>query len=311
MTEWTKLLPIKILVTGGGGQVAHDLVMLGKQDSHFDLITLDASRLDVASPASIQKALDLYMPDYVVNTVAFNNVDAAEHDTAFCYQLNATGVKNLAVECGALSIPLIHLSTDHLFDGHYASGYSEDDEVSPLGVFGESKRQGEELLRQYQPKHIILRVSWIFSARGDNYLLRTLEKARTLSAIETADDRQGCPTSAVDVGRVILAIIKQLHNGADAWGTYHYCGAEVTTRYRFTEAILAAARQYEELKTTSLVPVSSRTLHAEVDRPASSVLQCKKLLSTFGIRQRPWRNELVAVLRQIYKTKTKTEAKSG
>ncbi|WP_028470378.1 dTDP-4-dehydrorhamnose reductase [Neptunomonas japonica] len=300
MTEWTKLLPIKILVTGGDGQIAHDLVLLGEQDSHFEFICLGLSALDVTSPDAIQQALDRYMPDYVVNTAAFNNVDAAEHEPERSFCVNRDAVKNLAVECGALSIPLIHLSTDHLFDGHYASGYSEDDDASPLGVFGESKRQGEDLLRQYQPKHIILRVSWVFSARGDNYLLRTLENARKHSAIETADDRQGCPTSATDVGRVILAMIKQLENGADAWGTYHYCGAEVTTRYRFTEAILAAAGQYEALKTMDLVPVSSRALHVEVERPASSVLKCKKLLSTFGIRQRPWRSELIAVLRQIY-----------
>jgi dTDP-4-dehydrorhamnose reductase len=301
MTEWTTLLPIKILVTGGNGQVAHDLVLLGRQDNHFKMIPLSASELDVRSPISIQHALDLYMPDYVVNTAAFNKVDAAEHELERCFSLNRDGVRNLAIECGALSIPLIHLSTDHLFDGHYASGYVEDDDTSPLGAFGESKRQGEELLIQYQPRHIILRVSWIFSARGDNYLLRTLKKARSSTEIEAADDRQGCPTSAADVGRVILAIIKQLHNGAEAWGTYHYCGAEVTTRYRFTEAVLAAAGQYEALKTTSLLPVPSRALHVEVERPASSVLKCKKLLSTFGIRQRPWRSELMAVLRQIYK----------
>jgi dTDP-4-dehydrorhamnose reductase len=300
MTEWTKLLPIKILVTGGDGQIAHDLVLLGEHDSHFEFICLGLSDLDVTSSDAIQQALDRFMPDYVINTAAFNNVDAAEHEPERCFRVNRDAVKNLAVECGALSIPLIHLSTDHLFDGHYASGYSEDDDASPLGVFGESKRQGEDLLRQYQPKNIILRVSWVFSARGDNYLLRTLENARKHSAIETADDRQGCPTSAADVGRVILAMIKQLENGADAWGTYHYCGAEVTTRYRFTEAILAAAGQYEELKTMDLVPVSSRALHVEVERPASSVLKCKKLLSTFGIRQRPWRSELIAVLRQIY-----------
>ncbi|SIS85487.1 dTDP-4-dehydrorhamnose reductase [Neptunomonas antarctica] len=303
MTEWTTLLPIKILVTGGNGQVAHDLVLLGKQDNHFKMIPLNASELDVRSVVSIQHALDLYMPDYVINTAAFNKVDAAEHELERCFSLNRDGVRNLAIECGALSIPLIHLSTDHLFDGHYASGYVEDDDASPLGVFGESKRQGEEFLRQYHPKHIILRVSWIFSARGDNYLLRTLEKARSSTEIEAADDRQGCPTSAADVGRVILAIIKQLHNGAEAWGTYHYCGAEVTTRYRFTEAVLAAAGQYEALKTTSLLPVPSRALHIEVERPASSVLKCKKLLSTFGIRQRPWRSELMAVLRQIYQQK--------
>ena len=302
MAEWMASTPIKVLVTGGSGQVAHDLVKLGNLDDHFQMIALDQNDLDVTSPESIRQALDTHMPDYVVNTAAFNKVDAAEHENEECYRLNRDGAKLLAMECGALSIPLFHLSTDHLFDGHYASGYSESDEVSPLGIFGESKRQGEELLRQYQPQHIILRVSWIFSARGDNYLMRTLAKARVAQSIEAADDRQGCPTSAVDVGRVILAIIKQLRVGADAWGTYHYCGAEVTTRYRFTEAILAGAGQYESLKTSTLVPVPSRALNFEVERPASSVLKCKKLLSTFGIRQRPWRNELMAVLREIYVT---------
>jgi len=301
MTEWTQPAPIKVLVTGCHGQVAHELVALGRLDSHFEMIPLDVNAMDVCSPDSISVALDTYLPDFVVNTAAFNKVDAAEHEHEKSFALNRNAVGELAKTCGALSIPVVHLSTDHLFDGHYASGYSEEDEVSPLGVFGESKRQGEELLRQYQPRHIILRVSWIFSARGDNYLLRMLHKARTDCAIEAADDRRGCPTSAADVGRVILAMIKQLHSGADSWGTYHYCGAEVTTRYRFTEAILAGARQYEALKTEELVPVPSKALHVEVERPASSVLKCKKLLSTFGIRQRPWRNELAAVLREIYR----------
>ncbi len=301
MTEWISQVPIKVLVTGAQGQVAHELTLLGRQDNHFEMIPLSITELDVTNTDSIRRALDQHLPDYVVNTAAYNKVDAAEKDQSYCFSLNRDGICNLAKACGELQIPIIHLSTDHLFDGHYESGYSEDDEISPLGVYGESKRQGEELLRQYQPKHIILRVSWIFSARGYNYLLRTLDKARSQEVIEAADDRQGCPTSAADVGRVILAMLKQLHNGADTWGTYHYCGAEITTRYRFTEAIIAAAGQFQALKINTIVPVPSRELHAEVERPASSVLKCKKILSAFGIRQRPWRNELMAVMKEIYK----------
>lgn len=300
MTEWIEQAPLKILVTGASGQVGSDLIRLGEQDSHFDIIALDKEQMDITDAVSVREGLDKYLPDFVVNTAAFNKVDAAEHEHEACFRLNRDGVKNLAVECGGLTIPLLHLSTDHIFDGHYASGYSEDDEVSPIGVFGSSKQQGEELLRQYLPHHIILRVSWIFSAQGQNHLLKTLEKARTDSAIEAADDRQGCPTSSADVARVVLAMIKQLHNGADAWGTYHYTGAEITTRYRFTEAIIAAARQHEALKVEELIPVPCRSLNLEVERPASSVLICKKLLHTFGIQQRPWRSELSVIMREIY-----------
>ncbi|RVU29839.1 MULTISPECIES: dTDP-4-dehydrorhamnose reductase [Neptunomonas] len=300
MKEWVDAETITIVVTGGDSQVAQDLVALAAKDKHFKLIALDQAKLDITQPETVRRVIDELMPDYLINTAAFNRVDAAEQNPELCYRVNRDGVKNLADICGELSIPLIHLSTDHVFDGHYASGYAEGDDVSPLGVFGDSKYQGEQLIRQFCSRHIILRVSWVFSDRGDNHLLRTLTKARTASEIEAADDRQGCPTSSADVARVILAMIQQLQNGADSWGTYHYCGAEVTTRYRFTEAILAAARQYEALRAEKIVPVSKTELNSEAERPASSVLKCKKILAHFGIRQRPWRNELPAVMRAIY-----------
>lgn len=298
MTQWTGASAIKVLLTGADSQVAAGVMQQPGDD--FELIALTHRQLDIGSPASVRAALDEHLPDYVVNTAGFNQVDVSEQDQARCFAVNRDGIKVLAQECGALAIPVLHLSTDHVFDGHYASGYSEEDAVSPLGIFGESKRQGEELLRQFQPQHIILRVSWIFSACGNNYLRRVLQQAASQSVLEAADDRQGCPTSAADVGRVILAIIKQLHAGAEAWGTYHYCGAEVTTRYRFTEAILAGARQYQPLKAQTLQPVPLKQLQTQGERPASSVLQCKKLLGAFGIRQHPWRRELAQVLKTLY-----------
>ncbi|MBV0933861.1 dTDP-4-dehydrorhamnose reductase [Marinobacterium weihaiense] len=290
----------KVVILGAAGQVGHALTELLEQAPGIEPVPLNRRQLDITDASAIQDQLSRHLPDYVVNCAGFNRVDAAERQPDRSMAVNRDGVGQLAQACAALSIPLLQLSSDYVFDGHYASGYSEDDEASPLGVFGRSKWEGEEAIRRALTQHLILRVSWIFSARGDNYLLRMLERARHEAVIEAADDRRGCPTSADDVARVILAILRQLTCGINVWGTYHYCGAEITTRYGFCEALLAAARQYEELKVQQLKPVAAANLNALAQRPASSVLKCRKLLATFGIRQRPWRSELQRVVREIY-----------
>lgn len=290
----------KVLILGAAGQVGHALTELLEQAPGIEAVAMNRRQLDITDPAAIHQQLEKHLPDYVINCAAFNRVDAAERQQEQAFAVNRDGAGHLAKAAAALSIPLLHLSSDYVFDGHYASGYSEDDEASPLGAYGRSKWQGEEAIRAAQAQHLILRVSWIFSARGENFLLRTLEQARHEQQIEAADDRRGCPTSAEDVARVLLAILRQLTCGIDVWGTYHYCGAEITTRYGFSEALLAAARQYEELKVEALQPVSSADLQCLAQRPASSVLKCRKLLATFGIRQRPWRSELQRVVREVY-----------
>ncbi|WP_328515299.1 dTDP-4-dehydrorhamnose reductase [Marinobacterium marinum] len=289
-----------MLIIGAAGQVGHALAELLEKTPGIEPVALNRRQLDITSKDDIRRQLDKHLPDYVVNCAGFNRVDAAERQVDQALAVNRDGPGLLASACAELSIPLLHLSSDYVFDGHYASGYSEDDEPSPPCRFGRSKWEGEERVRQLQPQHLILRVSWIFSGRGHNFLLRTLEQARQDSVLEAADDRRGCPTSADDVARVVLAILRQLACGIEVWGTYHYCGAEITTRYGFSEAILAAVRQFEELKVTSIRAVSTADLHPLAERPASSVLKCRKLLSTFGVRQRPWRVELQRVIRELY-----------
>ena len=296
------LKPVKILVTGANGQVGTALLRLGDQDAFFDVVALDKSALDITDEDQIRDQLTHYLPDYVVNCAAYDHVDEAEQQQALCEAVNAEGVNKLALICGDLSIPMFHLSTDYVFDGHYASGYTEEDDVAPLGVYGNSKWQGEEYLRQVLPRHIILRVSWLFSTKGNNFVLRTLDTARKKKVLESVIDRKGCPTAASDVARVILAILKQIHNGAESWGTYHYCGAEITNRYDFCKEILIAAGHYESFEVEKMVPISSKDYVTEALRPNTSVLICKKLLETFGIRQKPWRQELVWVMRDIYES---------
>jgi len=300
--------PAKILITGADEQIGYFLNLAATADGFFDVVALTDQQLDISDKEAVQQQLDLHLPDYVVNTSGFNAVDRVETEQERCFDLNTGAVENLGLACGPLSIPLLHLSSDYVFDGHYASGYTEDDEASPLGLYGESKWQGEELLRNVLPQHIILRVSWVFSTIGDNFMQRALQQAREQDEISAADDRRGCPTSATDIARVILAILKQVHNGAENWGTYHYCGAEVTSRYGFTEAVLATASQYEKLSAVELIPVSSSQQCHDAERPASSVLVCTKLLNAFGIRQIPWRHELINMLKLQYQEQAEEES---
>lgn len=292
--------PVKILITGADGQSGSAIALTAESDSFFEVIALNRKQLDVTQPEKIVAALDRYLPDYVIHCAGLNSADRAERDPQKALLLNAEAAKHIASACGDLSIPLIQLSTDYVFDGHYASGYTEMDETRPLGAYGESKLQGELYVRQFMPRHIIIRTSWLFSDRGNNFMLRTLAEARENNLMYGVDDRRGCPTSAYDLARVVLAIIKQLSCGADAWGTYHYCGAEVTTRYGFCEAVVAAARQYEDLTVDRIQPVASKDFTTEAERPSTSVLKCNKILNVFGIRQRPWRSELQRLIREHY-----------
>ncbi|EPJ45746.1 MAG: hypothetical protein OFPII_23940 [Osedax symbiont Rs1] len=300
MVHWSSDNRIKILVTGPKEQVGKALIKAGQTSDVFTVVGATSNAPNLRDKQVVTEVLERSNPDFVVNTLGYNSVVVSEKKVDLCYLLNRDFVGILAQVCKERDIPIIHLSTDHVFDGHYASGYSEDDQTIPLGNFGKSKWQGEEILRNKWDKHIILRVSWLFSQWNENFLTSSLARARCEKVMYAANDRQGCPTSAGDIARVIFAVIRQLNEGADAWGTYHYCGAEVTTRYKFLEAIFLRAKQHEQLMTESINSVPRSEIYTNAERPASSVLNCKKLLRNFGIHQRPWRTELSQVMDTLY-----------
>ncbi|WP_207061696.1 dTDP-4-dehydrorhamnose reductase [Motiliproteus sp. SC1-56] len=285
----------KLLVTGAQGQLGYELVAYA-QEHGFDVTAFPRESLDICDRDAVARALDHYQPEFIVNAAAV--IPLQEGDDPGL-RVNDYGVEGLAMACAERGIALVHLSCAEVFDGLKEGAYREDDAVSPLSAYARSKCRGEAAVRELLDRHIILRTGWLFSARGQSFVRRLVEQGRENRQVQVSDGLVGCPTSAADLGRVVVAMIKQLHVGADAWGTYHYVASDCTSWFGFAEAIVAAARQYEDLKLDALVPVPQEQMDRRL-RPARSVLHCERILNTFGVHQRPWRSGLTQILRTLY-----------
>jgi dTDP-4-dehydrorhamnose reductase len=291
---------ITLLVTGSSSQVGSALCARALKEG-MTAVWLDDSILDSLQLESVKAAISSYQPDYVINTLSYSVVDVAQDNPQKNQTINCDVAMILAQACHALDLPLLHLSTDYVFDGEQRAPYKEDAYTAPVNRFGEAKLAAELAIKKHCPKHIIVRVGWIFSAQGNNFVLRTLRQLKEHHYVKAVSDQQGCPTYANDVARVIIAIIKQLDCDINVWGTYHYSGAEVTTWKGFAEAILAAAKKHGVTQAETIHAVTSLEWPANAPRPVYSVLDCTKILVTFGIRQRPWRSGLVKVIDQVFK----------
>lgn len=291
---------IKILVTGAASQVGSALSTMTFSDG-MCVVSFDDKMLNGLQLESIKAAILSYQPHYVVNTASYSVVDLAQGNVQKSQLANHGVATVLAQACDLLNIPLLHLSSDYVFDGKQRTPYKEDAHAAPVNHFGEAKLAAEQAIKQHCPQHIIVRVGWIFSAQGNNFVVRTLRQLQEHHQVKAVSDQQGCPTYANDVAAMLIAIIKQLDCDINVWGTYHYSGAEVTSWKGFAEAILAAAIKHGVTHAETIDAVTSLEWPANAPRPAYSVLDCSKILTTFGIRQRPWRSGLVKVIDQVFK----------
>jgi dTDP-4-dehydrorhamnose reductase len=287
-------VPASILITGAGGQVANELA---ESPSSHRLTALNRRQLDITDRAQVENVFTEIRPDLVINAAAYTQVDRAEQESELAYAVNRDAVANLAEACAGAGIPLLHLSTDYVFDGSLQRAYRESDAISPLGVYGESKAAGEIALRERLEAHIVLRTSWVFSATGSNFVKTMLRLGRERETLGIVDDQRGCPTSAHSIAAALLRIADAcLQGDAVEWGTYHYCGRPATTWYGFARSIFAQAGGYDGLE---LQPITTADYPTPARRPANSVLDCTRIERGFGIRQSDWREELAAVLRQL------------
>ncbi len=289
---------MKLLITGAGGQVGQAFmeVCAAARVAH---VGLNRSQLDITDPNAIAAALDREQPDFVVNAASVSDVNVAQSDAALCYAINRDGVARLARACSERRIGLMILSTDQVFDGQQATPYSEQSKPNPQFVFGNSKYEGEEAVRELCPRHFVLRSSWLFSHRGNNFLTRALEKMQAREPISGVTDQITCPTWAGHLAAVGLGMIQQAYFQEDPplWGTYHYCDRGATTRFDFARKVVEFAVKQGVGEEVPVNAIDSADLLARAEVPRHSVLSTDRIFFTFGIRQRSWRVGLKEALR--------------
>jgi dTDP-4-dehydrorhamnose reductase len=249
--------------------------------------------LDVLEPRSIERALADITPDVVINSAAYTAVNAAEDEPEQAFALNRDGARQLAHAAARRGIPIIHLSTDCVFDGSKTGPYTETDTPNPLSVYGQSKLAGEAAVREANPRHIILRTAWMFSPFGRNFVKTMLERASEGGPLRVVNDRHGSPTYVPHLVDAILAIAHKVkaNNGGDVWGVYHAAGSGTATWYGMAAEILRHSALHggpvAELEAITAAEYPSRAPH-----PANSQLDCSKLERVFGLRLPPWQDSI-------------------
>ena len=292
---------MKLLIIGSKGQLGSELVRECKRND-FSFLALDLPEFNITDPSQVKKTLADFKPSIVINASAYTNVDMAETEPEIAYTVNSDGPANLAVSCDKNRIPIIHISTDYVFDGSKGQPYAESDPVSPLGIYGKSKEKGESKLRSILKQHIILRTSWLYSAYGNNFVKTMLKLGKEKEIIKVVSDQYGCPTCAADLAEAVVDISKQItQNFKIAWGTYHYCGLGITTWHEFAKAIFEIASQYQNYKVSSVEAITTAQYPTKTKRPAFSALDCGLFKKHFGINIKPWQESLEKTIERILK----------
>ena len=291
---------MNVLITGAQGQVGKELTSIA-QDKGFNVIAASRADLDISQAENVQQFMSQYQPDIVINAAAHTAVDKAEDEHDLAFTINRDGAANLAIACSKLNIPLLHISTDYVFDGTKTAPYNENDVVAPLGVYGESKWQGEEAIRQNLSHFLILRVAWVFGAQGNNFVKTMLRLAEDRDELNVVADQFGGPSPAKDIAQTLITLVEKFQqNKTLAWGTYHYCGKEKTTWYDFASEIFKQAFELGILnKQIKVNPITTAEYPTAAKRPENSMLDCSKLKTTFGINMPEWKEALKQVLIEL------------
>jgi len=292
-----------ILVLGAGGQVGHALcAAIGPDGARPIGRTRQAA--DITDAGTVEAAISECAADLVVNAAAFTTVDLAESQPESAFAVNRDGAAIVADRCARSGCPLIHLSTDYVFDGEKPGPYREDDAIAPVGVYGRSKAAGDAAVLETWDRVVIMRTAWIFSAQQNNFLTTMLRLGGERDAVSMVADQHGGPTAANDIAAAVLAIASAVLDGKqDGFGVFHFCGTPTTPWYGFARAIFEGAKRLGLPVPKDVVPITTKDYPTTARRPANSVLDCRRLAETYGIAQPDWRASLGHYLASLTKEK--------
>lgn len=276
-----------ILVTGGSGQVGTSLRQVA--GDRFELVMPARAEMDLSDPESIATFLASRNWAAVVSSGAYTAVDKAESDIVAAWRANAVGPAALAAGTARLGIPIIHLSTDYVFDGSKEAPYREDDPVAPIGVYGASKEGGEQAIRTANPRHVVLRTAWVVSPFGANFVKTMLRLGAERPELRVVADQLGCPTSALDIAEAVATILERLLAGPGApTGTFHFVNGGEANWHQLAEAVIDRAAGHGAPR-PPVHPIATADFPTPARRPANSRLATDKIRTAFGINPRPWR----------------------
>ena len=287
------------MVTGGAGQLATAM----EQEGGAVVRRVGRPAFDFDRPPSIAETVQALQPTLVVNAAAWTAVDAAEAEPEAAGRANRDGPATLAAHCADAGIPLIHVSTDYVFDGAKGAPYTEADPTSPTGVYGATKLEGEQAVLAAWPRAIILRTSWVYSATGKNFVRTMLGAAQKNPRLRVVADQQGCPTAARDLAVAIFAIAARLRDGwQDRYaGVFHAAGTGSTTWHGLAEALFEDAARYGH-PVPAVDAIATSDWPTPARRPPDSRLDCTKLSQVFDVRLPEWRSGLSRTVAELLAT---------
>lgn len=283
-----------VLVTGGNGQLGQSLQVIAGKHPQITWVFCSSSELDITSTASLKNAFEQYRPHYCVNTAAYTAVDKSESEPVKARAINSVGPENLAKICTQFDTTLIHISTDFVFDGTQSTPYKESDHTHPLGIYGQTKWEGEQAVETFCAKYYIIRTAWVYSQFGANFMKTMLRLAGEREALQIVADQVGTPTNAIDLAEAIVAFTRfDVETTKPEYGIYHYSNEGQCSWYEFAKAIF----KFKGI-TIPVHPIPTEQFPTPAKRPSYSVLDKTKIKSTLGITVPNWIESLQKTLQQ-------------
>jgi dTDP-4-dehydrorhamnose reductase len=281
----------RLLVTGAGGMTGSE-VSEQANASGWKVRPLTRDDLDITDATAVDDAVTEFHPHVVVNCAAYTAVDKAESEPELAEAVNAGGARNVARAAAKADAPIIHISTDYVFDGRARDPYQVDSSTAPIGVYGRTKLAGETAVIEENPAPAIVRTSWVFSHRGGNFVRTMLRLGAEKQELRVVNDQVGRPTSAADLGAALIKVADALFDNRNFYGLYHFANEGEATWFDFAQAIFEEARAHGSSLSPQIVPIPTSEFPTPAKRPAYSVLDTSSFTDRFKLSPRPWRSAL-------------------